>query len=132
MNRKSSLLTPVGISDQPFWLRRPPATDDGISGRASPRRSPNLQVLVNHGLTYSIPSQVRDLSLDGAFIEMNTDPFPESSYLEVVLRYHYKGRNVELRLPAVVARVEGRGMAVRFGGYDDQTYTDLANLLYTL
>lgn len=116
--------------EQSFWISRATSASAINIPRRSLRRRPNLEVLVNHGLTYSTPWQVRDLSLDGAFIEAKNAPIPEASFLELVLRYHYKDRDVELRLPATVARIVGRGMALRFGYYDDQTYTDLANLLY--
>jgi hypothetical protein len=134
MDRKSLPpgLSPNGGADQPFWLHRASTARTAARGRHSLRRPLNLNVLVNHGLTYSIPWQVRDLSLDGAYVEIEDGPLPEASYLEVVLRYFYKDRQMELRLPATVARIDGRGMALRFGYYDDQTYTDLANLLYAL
>jgi len=44
--------------------------------------------------------------------------------------YPGKGEAVELRLPAIVTRIQGDGLALTFGRYDDQAYTDLANLLY--
>jgi hypothetical protein len=125
-------MSPSGAIDQPFWLHRATSARTTARGRHSLRRNLNLDVVVNHGMTYSIPWQVRDLSLDGAFVEIESGPLPEASYLEVVVRYDYKDRKVELRLPATVARIEGRGMALRFGYYDDQAYTDLANLLYAL
>jgi hypothetical protein len=120
----------AGTAEQFFWISRAASARVANPPRHSLRRRANLEVLVNHGLTYSMPWHVRDLSLDGAFIEMEAGPLPEATYLELVLRYRYKDRDMELRLPATVSRIVGHGMALHFGYYDDQTYTDLANLLY--
>lgn len=123
-----------GTPEQTFWLGRTleARRDDVVvpEPRDSIRRPLNLEVLVNHGLTYSTPWHVRDLSLTGAFVEMDASDLPEGSYVEVVLRYRYKGRPKEHRVPATVTRLEERGMALTFGDYGDDTYTDLANLLY--
>jgi hypothetical protein len=133
MDRKL-LSTIPGSVDQPFLIgntlraRNAPQTEQ----RHSLRRPLNLEVLVNYGLTYSVPWHVRDLSMQGAYIEIESGPLAESAYLEVVLRFQYKGERLELRLPATVERVEGKGMAVRFGYYDDDAYTHLTNLLYAL
>ena len=124
------------LPQQSFWLGRTFEADTEApqlpEPRHSVRRSLNLEVLVNHGLTYSAPLHVRDFSLTGAYVEMDTAELPEGSYVEMVVRYRYKGRTIEQRLPATVTRVEPRGMALTFGHYDDVTYTDLTNLLYAL
>lgn len=124
----------AGSSESPFLIGRTLGERNAPQPeqRHSLRRPLHLEVLVNYGLTYSIPWQMRDLSMNGAFVEIEAGPLAESAYLEVVLRYNYKGERVELRLPATVERVEGKGMALRFGPYDDQTYTNLTNLLYAL
>lgn len=46
------------------------------------------------------------------------------------IRLRYRGEPLELRLPARVVRLTAEGAAVRFGRYDDETYTQLVNLLY--
>jgi hypothetical protein len=129
-----------GAPEQTFWLGRAleARQEERAEAPAQPlpregvRRQLNLEVLVNHGLDYSTPWQVHDLSLTGAFVVMDAPHLPEGSYVEVVLRYRYKGTTYELRLPATVTRLEERGMALTFGRYDDATYTCLTNLLYAL
>lgn len=126
--------TPAGTADQAFWLRR--ASDGAAPRRPAPRHSLrrplNMEALVNHGLTYSSPWPVRDLSLTGAFVEMDAGQLSDGTYVEFVLRYRYLGKLIEHRIPASVARVQADGVALIFGEFDDQTYTDLANLLYAL
>jgi hypothetical protein len=122
--------TPATLEQQ-FWLSR--ATGSLKSPpRYSLRRPIHFDALVNHGLTYSAPWRVRDLSLTGAFVEMRTTRLEAASLVEFVLRYQYKDTSIELRIPATVARIQADGAALVFGHYDDQTYTDLANLLYAL
>jgi HAMP domain-containing protein len=137
MDRKLLRGIPSPTADQSFWLGRALEAreearleDDATQPRHSIRRQLDLQVLVNHGLTYSVPWHVRDLSLTGAFVEMDAAQLPESSYVEFVLRYRYQGRPIEHRIPATVTRVAAEGVALTFGHYDDQAYTDLTNLLY--
>jgi hypothetical protein len=100
--------------------------------RVSLRRRIPLEVLVNYGMTYSVPWRVRDLSLHGAFVEMDAADLQEGSYVEFVLRYRYKDKAFEHRLPAKIARLGADGVALEFGDYDDATYTDLVNLLYAI
>ncbi|OGI45375.1 MAG: hypothetical protein A2151_01570 [Candidatus Muproteobacteria bacterium RBG_16_65_34] len=104
--------------------------DPGLNDRTEPRAKIPFTALVNYGLTYSAPWRVRDLSPNGAFVEMSTTDIPQGAFVEFVLRFAYKGRNVEHRLPAKVVRVEPNGVALGFGAYDDAAYTDIVNLLY--
>jgi hypothetical protein len=122
--------------DQQFWLSRATQPHASESFKPTPRYSLRrpiyFEALINRGLNYSTPWRVRDLSLTGAFVEMDTAQFGPASSVEVVLRYRYKDAPIELRISATVARVQADGAALVFGNYDDQTYTDLANLLYAL
>ncbi len=120
---------PVVDAEQMFWLGR---AQEAPEPRDSIRRPFGLKALVNHGLTYSTPWRVRDLSMTGAFVEMDVTQLPEGAYVELVLRYRYEGKSVEHRLPAIVTRIEDKGAGLTFGRYDDQTYTDLVKLLYAL
>lgn len=98
--------------------------------RRSLRRRIPMHVVINYGMSYSEAQPVRDLSMNGVFVDMAASELYEGRFVEVVLRYPYKGRRVEHRLPARVRRVSPEGVALRFGPYDDDTYTDLVNLLY--
>ncbi len=134
MNKKNfSEAMPAATADQDFWLGRAVearAESAVVEPRHSLRRALGLRALVNHGMTYSTPWRVRDLSMNGAFVEMRSEQLPQGEYVELVLRYRYKDEPVELRLPATVTRVQDDGLGLTFGRYDDQAYTYLANLLY--
>jgi hypothetical protein len=101
-----------------------------VHWRHAVRRRKPLEALVNYGMTNSVLRQVRDLSPTDAFVEMSPANLSVGSEVEFVLRYRYQGRLIELRLSATVNRVVPDGVALKFGKYDDITYTDLVNLLY--
>jgi hypothetical protein len=124
--------------EQSFWVSRileRSQSDETrnlvhAEARHSLRRRYRFDALINHGLSYSQTWPVRDLSLEGAFVQADSGQLPKGATVEIVLRYRYKGRDIEVRLPAVVARIDADGMALSFGRYDNHTYTDLTNLLY--
>ncbi len=138
MNRKFvGEVNNLGAGQESFWLSRAsqeraarPGGETVPEPRHSLRCHLDLQVLLNYGLTYSAAWHVRDLSLSGIFIEMDARQLVEGTSVEVVLRYRHKDKTVEQRLAATVTRIEADGAALTFDRYDDQAYTDLANLLY--
>lgn len=127
-------------ADQAFWLGRALEARAAERTRDAPvpeprhnvRRSFGIEALVNQGMSYSTPWRVRDLSLTGAFLEMDAAQLPQGTYVEIVFRYRYQKQSFEHRIPGTVTRTAPDGIAVAFGRYDDQTYTDLANLLFAL
>ena len=42
----------------------------------------------------------------------------------------YQEKQIEHRIPATIARLQAKGIGLKFEAYDNQTYTDLVNLLY--
>jgi hypothetical protein len=98
--------------------------------RAAVRTEIPIQVLINYDFNYSQVKEVRDLSTEGAFVTTSNREIPEGARVEAVLRYRAKGKTLEHRLPADVVRVDHDGVALKFGRYDDDTYTELVNLIY--
>ena len=89
-----------------------------------------LQVLINYDLNYSKVARLRDLSTEGAFVEMPPAEVPQGAQVETVFRYRAEGKTWERRVPANVVRVDRDGIALKFGAYDDDTYTELINLMF--
>ncbi|GEM_PF-2200885 len=126
------------VPQESFWLNRAAQAQSARTEEAqvapeprhSLRCSLGLEVLVNFGLTYSAAWCVRDFSMTGVFIKMEAAQLQKGTGVEVVLRYRHNDTWIEQRLAATVTRIEPDGAALTFGRYDDQTYTDLANLLY--
>lgn len=123
-----------GNSSDPFWIARPdhasPSLQHGPVVRQALRRHAPLTALINFGLHYSRRWPIRDLSTNGAFVEMPAIGIKPGMSIEFVLRFRAGNRAVEHRLPARVERIESDGVALRFGQFDDQAYTDLVRMLY--
>lgn len=98
--------------------------------RMSVRRRIDCTLLVNFGSTYVIASDIFDFSLTGAYVNLDAAGAQLGDMVEVVVSFSYQGDIMERRIPAIVARLQSKGVGLKFEHYDDQTYTDLVNLLY--
>ena len=105
--------------------------DSSLRERASVRKAVTCTILINFGTTYAIASNIRDISLAGVFVEMDTTGVRTGDTVEVVIAFGYQGRQIEHRIPALIARIQGAGVGLKFDSYDNRTYTDLVNFLYT-
>ena len=90
--------------------------------RSSLRRVSDINVLVHDGLEL-MKCRLRDISLDGAFIETKT--FGTDVHLVLDIRSGQK----HCCLPAKVVRAEGDGAALRFGDLDEQAYNILCDVV---
>lgn len=106
--------------------------EGGPDHRTSLRKDIPFEALVNYGLTYSVPWHILNLGLGGALVAMDSFRLRVGSHIDFELRFKFRGRQIEHRIPARVARIERRGIALQFGDYDDAVYTDLTNLLYDI
>jgi len=98
--------------------------------RISIRAEVPYQAVINYGMSYSGAWRVRDISMSGAFVEMDIGDLQEGTSVEFVIRFRHNERSIEHRLPATAIRIQHNGVALKFGHYDDNAYTDLINLLY--
>ena len=101
------------------------------AARDGMRRPLPLTALINFGLHYSQRWPIRDLSTSGAYVEMPGRGLKAGMSIEFVLRVARGKRAQELRLPALVVRVDDVGAALSFGEFEDSAYTALVNLLYS-
>jgi hypothetical protein len=99
--------------------------------RTSIRKRISLNVLINHDLAYSKRWKIRDLSLSGALLEISNEEFLPGTPIEAVILMKEHEQSDLYRLPAEVVRINREGLALRFGSYDNKTYTALVNLLYS-
>ncbi len=72
---------------------------------------------------------LRDLSLDGAFIETENFALAKGTPTEVVLKIRRGGKLTHCLLPAKVIRTERGGAAVMFGDLDEQAYNMLVDFV---
>ncbi|MFQ5544764.1 MAG: PilZ domain-containing protein [Acidiferrobacterales bacterium] len=92
--------------------------------RSSPRRVTDINVLVHDGLEL-MKCRLRDISLDGAFIETKTF----GTDVHLVLDIRRKAKHTYCRLPAKVVRAEIGGAALKFGHLDEQVYSILLRIV---
>ena len=97
--------------------------------RLALRKSVPLSVVLNYGMSYSAPAAIRDISLGGACLDMTPVDLGLGSATELVVRFRYKGVLKEHHFPATVVRLDTDGVALHFGNYTDDAYTDLINLM---
>lgn len=98
--------------------------------RESIRKAVPCTILVNFGTTYAIAADILDISLTGAYVDLDAAGAQLGDAVEVVLSFAYREKQIEHRIPATIVRLQSRGVGMKFEAYDNQTYTDLVNLLY--
>lgn len=117
---------------QPNFLEGSPPSRMNTSkhARVSIRRAIPCTILVNFGTTYAIASNIFDISLTGAYVDLDAAGTQLGDAVEVVISFAYQEKQIEHRIPARIVRLQSEGVGLKFEEYDDQTYTDLVNLLY--
>ncbi len=96
-----------------------------VDRRSGLRRVADVQVFARDG-SGKRKCRLRDISLNGAFIETENFALAKDSKVDLVLRIRCDGETSACRVPAKVVRTERGGAALMFGGLDEQTY----NLLF--
>lgn len=146
MKHASYVVFSPAVQDR-FWSRL--GTQDGrlVSGMktnaqtmaypmceqtTSARKKVPFDALVDYCITYSVPWHIMELGMEGALVHMDTMGLQVGASTEFVLRFKYNRQPVEHRIPAIVERINARGVALRFSQYDEETRNDLARLLYAL
>ncbi|MDA8364616.1 MAG: PilZ domain-containing protein [Gammaproteobacteria bacterium] len=98
--------------------------------RATERRAIALDIYITHKLEYSARWKTKNLSLHGALIDMAQDDLVPNATVEAILALKSGAVEERHHIAAHIVRVGRSGVALRFGGYGNQTYTALAHLLY--
>jgi hypothetical protein len=99
--------------------------------RVSIRKSMPCTILVRTGSSHVLARKIHDISLVGAFVDMDGTGLAAGDLVELVIGFTYNNqRQIEHQISAEVVRVETDGVGFRFCAYGNHTYTDLVNLLY--
>ncbi len=99
-----------------------------VDRRSGLRRVADVQVFASDGIEIK-KCRLRDISLDGAFIETENFTLAKSTHVEIVPKIRRGGKPTHCRLPAKVLRAERDGAAVVFGDLDEQTYNILLEIV---
>ena len=100
--------------------------------RVSIRKPMPCSILVKAGSAFVIARKIHDISMVGAFVEMDTTDLAVGDIVEVVIGASYNQRQIEHQISAEIVRIEAGGVGIRFRAYDNRTYTDLVNFLYAM
>ncbi len=130
---RADWLTRAGADDVARGYHDVPAKHSAGSSRrqrVSIRKPTPCNILVKTGSSYVIARKIHDISLVGAFVEMDTTGLAVGNLVDLVIGFAYNQRQIDHQIPAEVVRVETEGVGFRFCTYGNRTYTDLVNLLY--
>ncbi len=100
------------------------------SRRLGGRRVTDVMVFASDGLQLK-KCRLRDISIDGAFIETENSALAQGTKLDLVLRILREEKTTACPLPAEVVRVQKDGAALMFGGRDQHVYNMLADIVNT-
>ena len=89
--------------------------------RLGPRRVTDVKVFASDGIEIK-KCRLRDISLDGAFIETNKFALAKGSIVDLVLRIRRDGDTSACRVPAKVVRTERGGAALMFASLEEDGY----------
>lgn len=89
-----------------------------VERRLDPRRVTDVKVFAHDGVELR-KCRLRDISVNGAFIETKDFPLAKNADVELVLRIRREGRLTHCRLPAKVLRVTLEGAALVFVELDE-------------
>lgn len=93
------------------------------------RRETDVKVFAHDGVELK-KCRLRDISLNGAYIETKNFPLAKGAVVELVLRIRRDERLTHCRLPAKVIRAEQDGAALMFTDLDEflkQIVSDIVN-----
>lgn len=146
MKQSSYLVFAPAVQDR-FWSRATPqdsrhvSHSDNLHASAArltydqaknPRKKIPFDALVDYCITYSIPWYVLELGTESALVSMDTTGLRVGESTDFVLRFKYDRQPSEHHIPAVVEKIESRGVTLRFARYAEETRRDLVKLLYAL
>ena len=103
--------------------------DFSTNRRLGPRRVTDVEVFVTSEGNEIRRCRLRDISIDGAFIETTNFALTEGTKLDLVLRILRKEKAEARPVPAEVIRVSEGGAALIFGRVDQRLYNMLADIV---
>lgn len=89
-----------------------------------------VEAMIAHGGRGLAKCRLRDISLEGAFIETAVLRLSKNADVDLVLKIRSGRRTKHCRVPARVARVTEDGAALVFGKLEEQVYRTLIDIVY--
>jgi hypothetical protein len=88
------------------------------------------KAVIDDGGAQHLVWKIRDMSMTGAYVEMDVSQLHEGRVVELLMRYNFRGRMIQHRLPARVVRIQLNGAGLRLSYLEPQAFRDLLALLY--
>ncbi len=98
--------------------------------RFAARKEVSIDIIVNYDLDYTGLWKTKNLSLNGALVEMPPHDLPPQAEIEAILALTHNDYLEQHHVPARVVRTAADGVALMFRDYESRTYAALARLLY--
>lgn len=98
--------------------------------RESPRVQLERNVMLSGGYMSPQFSQTRDISAEGAFVELGENSLVFGTMVEMALSVQGEEGNSVYKIPAKVTRVTDNGVGIQFDGLDVDAYSVILGLLY--
>jgi hypothetical protein len=98
--------------------------------RMGPRRWAHVTAMINHNRLGMARCRLRDISLEGAFVEIGKRILEQDDIVELVLKVRAGAHHRHCRVPAKVARVSDEGAALVFDDPDEQLYRTLFDIVH--
>jgi len=99
--------------------------------RFAVRKQISIDIIVNYDLDYTGLWKTKNLSLNGALVDMPGHDLPPSAEIEAILALADNDHLEQHHVPARVVRTAPNAIALMFQDYENRTYTALAKLLYS-
>lgn len=90
-----------------------------------------MKAMVTHHRLGLTKCRLRNISLEGAFVEVKDFDVAAGADVDLVLKVRSGQGRGHCRLPANILRVEEDGVAITFHDLDDQSYHVLFDIVYT-
>jgi len=98
--------------------------------RVSRRKPIAMSVTLDSGNKEKRPCKVRDLSLNGAFVECEHEDLSKDNKVELSISFDEGKGPMQHSVPARVTRVSEDGAALSFRSVDMDTFGSILELLY--
>ncbi len=98
--------------------------------RLGPRRWAHVTAMISRKRLGMSRCRLRDISLEGAFVETGRPILDQDERVELVLKVRAGDHSHHCRVPAKVARVSDEGAALVFDDPDEELYRTLFDIVH--
>jgi hypothetical protein len=98
--------------------------------REGPRRFAGVKVMITHHRLGLTKCKLRDIGIDGAFVETGGLALRKGNNVDLVLKVRTAGKTRHYRIHTKVERVTPEGVALVFGELDENLYKALLDIVY--